>query len=149
MALWRTLAALVVATGLAACSSGSTAKSSLDVHRLPLGDGKYLTKAKRGYIFSCMTQFGGGGAMTNGPWIDEDSGTWDLTDKIAVQGSVRWDSSFSRKLGHSRLKLSGNGLPPHTTGVYPVQSADPAYQYDRNPNSIKPYTPRVSLPRNP
>ena len=49
----------------------------------------------------------------------------------------------------TRLRLSGNGLPSHTTGVFPVQSSDPAYRYDRNPNSIRSYTLGASLSRNP
>jgi hypothetical protein len=45
--------------------------------------------------------------------------------------------------------LSGNGLPASPTGVFPIGSSDPASAYDRNPNSIKPYTLRVSLPADP
>ena len=120
-----------------------------DQHRLPLGDGKYLDHAKKGYVFSCQTSFGGSGAFRNGPWIDTASGTWDLTQKISVQGSVAWDSRFATRATRSRLKLSGNGLPSHRTGVFPIQPSDPAYQYDRNPNSIKAYTLKASLPRNP
>jgi hypothetical protein len=130
------LTAGAVAASLAACSSSpgvgsgeaaAAARSALNVHRLPLGDGKYLTRARSGYVYSCQTRFNGGGAFRNGPWIDEESKTWDLTRKISVRGSVHWPSRFSRAASSSRLRLSGNGLPPHATGVFPVQSSDPAY----------------------
>jgi hypothetical protein len=62
---------------------------------------------------------------------------------------VRWSSRFSLRASGTRNRLSGNGLPGHTTGVFPIQSSDPAYRYDRNPNSIRSYTLAVSLPRNP
>src|ERR1700733_1271424 len=60
----------------------------LDIHHLPLGDGKISTSPQRGYVYSCQTQFGGGGAQEAGPWIHGD--TWDLTEKISVQGDVPW-----------------------------------------------------------
>lgn len=66
-----------------------------------------------------------------------------------MQGSAGWSSRFSAKLGELTRRLAGNGLPPHRTGVFPVATADPAYAYDRNPNSIRSYTLRASLPRTP
>jgi hypothetical protein len=139
------LAGVAVVAGLTAWASAS----SLDERTLPLGDGKYLTSPKKGYVFSCQTVFRGGGAQANGPWIDESANTWDVTKKIAVQGSVRWKSVFSTEIVASKRILAGNGLPPHTTGVYPVQATDPAFQYDRNPNSIRAYALQVILPANP
>jgi hypothetical protein len=121
----------------------------VDKTRLPLGDGKYSTRAKKGYVYSCITNFAGGGAFREGPWIDRSTNSWDSTKKIAVQGSVRWVPRFSAKLASSNLRLRGNGVPPHVTGVYPVRSSDPAYQYDRNPNSIRSYTLEVQLPPDP
>jgi hypothetical protein len=33
--------------------------------------------------------------------------------------------------------ITTNDLPKdHTTGIFPIQQSDPAYQYDRNPNNI-------------
>jgi YHYH protein len=153
------LAALVAVTLVGACSKSSsgalpmatasqTATGSLNLHQLALGDNKYVTSGpKKGYVYSCITQFNGGGAFANGPWIS--GSTWDATKKISVGGSVRWDASFADSLSGSSLVLAGNGLPPHATGTFPVSSSDPAYSYDRNPNSIKGYTLRASLPRNP
>jgi len=37
----------------------------------------------------------------------------------------------------------------HNTGTYPVSSKDVAYNYDRNPNSIKQQTITFSVPKNP
>jgi hypothetical protein len=146
----------IAATGAAATGSPSSGSGNsdahagaVDVHRLPLGDNRYLTRPKKGYVFSCITRFGGGGAFEAGAWIDASAGTWDLTRKIAVQGSVGWPARFSNRITRSRRRLSGNGLPPHRTGTFPVAATDPAYQIDRNPNSIRSYTLRVSLPRKP
>src|SRR5215212_9018354 len=117
-------------------------------HYLPIGDGKVTTSgARRGWVYRCGTGGGGGGAMTDGPWIRGD-GTYDLTAKATVNGSVRWSAArFAVRLGSTRRQLSGNGLPTsHTTGIYPIQSSDDAYQYDRNPNSISAQSLAYSLP---
>jgi hypothetical protein len=156
----RRLVPIAIAAVVAGCGGGSddsaagdkttAAAAKVDTTRLPLGDGKYLSKAKRGYVFSCQRfDANGPGAGTDGPWIDNDSKTWDLTEKLAVRGSVEWDNVFARKLTSTRAKLSGNGLPDHVSGTFPIASDDPAYQYDRNPNSIKSYALAASLPRNP
>jgi hypothetical protein len=147
--------AVAIAVALSADSTSSSAGASpatgstLDLTRLPLGDRKYLTHAKKGYVFTCSTQFQGGGAFQDGPWIDNEPRTWDRTAKVAILGSVRWNSRFSTRLRSRKRRLAGNGLPPHPTGVFPVNPADPAYAYDRNPNSIRSYTLLASLPRNP
>jgi hypothetical protein len=135
----------VLALGL---SAAAIAVAAVDPSKLPLGDAKYRTSPKAGWVDSCQTNFTGGqGAQANGPWVGKTS--WDSTRKISVEGSVHWDSTFSVKILGSRRVLSGNGLPSSPTGVFPIGSSDPAYNYDRNPNSIKPYTLRVSLPANP
>ena len=46
--------------------------------------------------------------------------------------------------------ITSNGLPTdHSTGVFPIQSSDPAYQFDANPNSIKAQNYSFSLPLSP
>jgi hypothetical protein len=123
---------------------------AVDRTKLPLGDGKVSSAPKRGWAYSCQrADPQGGGAQQAGPWIDEDAKTWDSTAKIAVQGSVGWDSVFSGKANGSAFQLSGNGLPSSATGTFPVASSDPAYQYDRNPNSIKAYNLAYSVPLQP
>lgn len=129
--------------------AGSAGKSAaVDVTHLPIGDGKTSKSASKGYIWPCTTMTGGGGAFQDGPWIRGD-GTYDLTAKIAVQGTVKWTGAFSATVvGNSRI-ITGNGLPSHASGTYPVGSTDPAYQYDRNPNSIKSQAVSLTLPANP
>jgi hypothetical protein len=123
------------------------ALAAADPSKLPLGDGRYATSVKAGYVDSCQTSFSGGGAQVNGPWIT--GSTWDETKKISVRGSVHWNAHFSERVARSKRILAGNGLPASPTGVFPVSSTDPAYAYDRNPNSIRPYTLKVILPASP
>jgi hypothetical protein len=139
----------LVATALLMSLAASPASAHVDKARLPIGDGKYGSSAKKGYVYSCQEQFPGGGPSATGPWINSDGETWDLTEKVAVSGSVSWPSSFSASVSGSNRLLSGNGLPSHTTGVFPVASSDPAYEYDRNPNSISNSNLSATVPRNP
>jgi hypothetical protein len=121
-----------------------------DITKLPLGDQKYSNTPKVGYIYLCNTNLNGGGAFQAGPWINQAAKTWDLTKKVTIDGAVDWtNAKFSVSLGETLITLSGNGLPFHTTGIYPVQTSDDAYQYDRNPNSIKEQTILLDLPVNP
>ena len=120
--------------------------SALGLAKLALGDGKYGSSPRKGYVDSCSTRFGGGGAFRDGPWIDTATGTWDAGAKIAVQGSVDHRGSFSVARPAGGEVLTGNGLPTVPTGTFPVAPSDPAYQYDRNPNSVQGYTLAVTLP---
>jgi hypothetical protein len=159
------LLALAVASGCGGSSEDSSADTSatssepgeasfeatpVDVTALPLGDDKYTTDgAKKGYVFSCITDFDGGGAFEQGPWIDAEAGTWNLNKKIYVEGHVEWDSEFSAEVSGSERELEGNGLPPEPSGEFPVSESDPAYQYDRNPNAISSYGLKAALPAEP
>lgn len=127
----------------------TTASSAIDKHALPVGDGKYLTHAAKGYVYSCQTSFNGGGAQGATPWIS--GSTWDPSQKPAVQGSVSWPSaSVSITTSGANRLITANGLPgDHVTGTFPISSSDPAYQYDRNPNSIKTQSYTYTLPKNP
>jgi hypothetical protein len=131
-------------------SDGAFEATPVDVTTLPLGDGKYTTDgARKGYVFSCITDFAGGGAFEQGPWIDAEAGTWNLNRKIYVEGHVEWDSEFSARVAGEERQLEGNGLPPQPSGEFPVSESDPAYQYDRNPNSISAYELKTALPAEP
>lgn len=117
---------------------------------LPLGDGHYVTSAPRkGYIYLCHIMGGEGGAQVNGKWIHGD--TWNIYQKIAVQGKITWDNArFSDMLENGQRVLSGNGLPiNHPTGIFPISPSDPAYGLDRNPNSIMEQTLHDALPAEP
>jgi len=145
-------AAIAVAASTATTASGRTGASATDLTRLPLGDGHTsTTSAKRGWIYTCDSgNPGGGGAFKDGPWIDTADGTFNEKAKVSVQGSVRWSSaqvSFTR-LASGQIKVTGNDLPTNrTTGTFPIASSDPAYAYDRNPNSIAAQTVSLTLPK--
>jgi hypothetical protein len=122
---------------------------AIDLQNLPLGDDRRSESAQAGYLWTCQTEFNGQGAQADGPWIHDD-GTWDRTIKVTVDGAVEWDNYqfTSEAVGDDRV-FTGNGLPDHPTGIFPIQQTDDAYQYDRNPNSISEQTVSFSLPANP
>jgi hypothetical protein len=105
---------------------------------LPVGDGKYVTDGpSKGQVYLCRAPGNGGGAQARGPWFVNDNTEYDVNKKVAVEGSVQWDASFSMVISGGTRTITTNDLPrDHTTGVFPVQPSDPAYQWDRNPNSI-------------
>lgn len=121
----------------------------LDPTHLTLGDYKTSTSPQKGYVFACQTQFNGGGAQHTGAWINPDGTTWDLTQKIHVEGSVSWPGSFSMTVEGDQRVFTGNDLPDHPTGKFPIDPSDPAYQIDRNPNSIRAQSIQFSVPANP
>ena len=122
--------------------------SDVDLTRLKLGDGKYATSPQVGYVYTCMQQFNGGGATGTGSWMNGD-GTWDATKKAVVDGSVTWPHSFTITVQGDQRVFTGNNLPDHPTGNYPISSSDDAYTVDRNPNSIQEQSVTLSLPANP
>jgi hypothetical protein len=140
---------LVGANDTVAFSRATAAK--VDKHALPLGDGKVTTTgAKRGWIYACRTSSDPAGAFTDGPWIKDD-GTYDITEKVTVDGAVEWpQATFSKTVDGGVRLLSGNSLPVgETTGIYPIATTDDAYAYDRNPNTIGAQTLSYSLPARP
>lgn len=120
----------------------------LDVTRLTLGDGRTSSAPQRGYVFSCSTRFDGPQAQGTGAWMNGD-GTWDLTKKITVDGSVSWPHSFTVSVQGSERVFAGNDLPNHITGTFPVSPSDDAYAIDRNPNSIRAQQVSFSIPAFP
>lgn len=120
----------------------------MDLLRVPVGDGKISTSARLGYVWRCGTGGGGGGASVKGPWFNSD-GTYNSTAKAIVDGDISWTSTFTVSKSGSNRVLTGNALPSHTTGRYPIQPNDDAYAYDRNPNSIAQQALSVTLPADP
>jgi hypothetical protein len=118
---------------------------------LPLGDGHVSTSPRAGYVDSCTSSFGGGGAQAAGPWIDTGAGTWDESAKLHVRGAVPWpQASYKVAAAGTRRRVVFNDLPVgHTTGTFPIASDDPASAYDRNPNRIARQSLSWSLPRSP
>ncbi|HWB39181.1 MAG TPA: YHYH protein [Candidatus Saccharimonadales bacterium] len=122
---------------------------------LPVGDGKYsTTTAKKGYVYACSQYAQNltssqGGAGTRGPWFMDNNTEYDVNKKTHVNGSVMWQASFTEKLSGNTRTLITNDLPDHPTGIFPIANTDPAYAYDRNPNTIKGQTLTFALPANP
>ena len=137
-------------TQLADATTATSSFSGVNRAALPLDDANYTTsRPKRGWIYSCQGTFNGGGASVDGPWIDLSAGTWNSLTKPSVEGAATWSSTFSNTSSGSTRSLSGNGLPSHKTGIYPISPSDPAYKYDRNPNSIAAQSVAYSLPSDP
>lgn len=119
---------------------------------LPVGDGKYKSSAKKGYVFSCQTNYqsNAAGAGSRGPWFINNNSEYDINKKVSVSGKVEWDGKITNAVNGSRRTIVTNDLPEsHTTGTFPVQSSDDAYSYDRNPNSIKSQSLVYRLDSNP
>lgn len=64
---------------------------------------------------------------------------------------MNWpNANVTFALSGSTRTISGNGLPVgYSTGVFPIQIGTTAYQYDRNPNSIRAQTVSIHLPADP
>ncbi len=133
---------------LVGSAGGNTSGSGgLDLTNLKLGDGHTTTSGpRRGYVYACQ-QFNGSSPVT-GPWISGER--WDMTAKPTVDGEVEWPNArvSVKRVGKERL-LSGNGLPSHATGKFPVQQSDDAARYDPNPNSIGEHEYSIELPAQP
>ena len=128
--------------------------SPVDSTKIPLGDNRVSTSARAGYVYSCQTNFSAanGGAQVVGPWVDTASSTWDGAKKVAVSGSVGWPAaSYKVSVSGSQRTIAANDLPINgqTTGIFPIQAADKAYAYDRNPNTISAQTVALNLPVTP
>ena len=146
-----TLVAFAVVTAIAMGSSAKDASAKVSVHSLPIGDGKVTTTgAQRGYVYRCNAGGGGGGASSQGPWFNGD-GTYDRSAKATVDGAVSWpQASYNAQLSGGTRQVASNSLPVNgTTGTFPIASSDDAYQYDRNPNTIKAQSYSFSLPADP
>jgi hypothetical protein len=137
-----------------AALAAPVAAAAVDPSALPLGDGHVGSQPARGSVDACPLPSlpggpGGGGAVSSVPWIH--GSTWDSTAKPSVQGSVRWPSaSYSVTVSGASRIVRTNGLPVGAqTGNFPIASSDPAFRYDRNPNSIRAVPTTWTLPLNP
>jgi hypothetical protein len=125
--------------------AGPAAAHEIDLHKLPLGDGKLSRAPKAGWIWACHTDPNAGGAFRDGPWIDRKTGTYDLTAKIVVGGNVRWPHQFKITIKSGKRVFIANDLPNHATGRFPIAPNDPAYHFDTNPNRIQSQTVHFEL----
>ena len=118
---------------------------------IPLGDGKLATEPRVGYVMSCTSRFRRHGALHTGPWVNEATGTWDLTAKLAVSGAQRWPAaSYEVSVQGTTRVITTNALPNGLpTGAFPISASDPAHQYDTNPNSIDARETTFRVPATP
>jgi len=122
-----------------------------DLTKLPIGDGKLSQEPMAGYVWRCGD--GGpssnGGAQVKGPWFNSDGTSFDMTKKYIVDGDVMWPSEFDITIQGTERIFTGNALPNHGTGVYPVARTDDAAQVDPNPNTISAQELSFTLPLMP
>src|SRR4051812_17599458 len=123
--------------------------STVDPTHVPLGDGKHSTTPTRGSIYTCQQTFNGGGASAKGDWFNSDGTTWNSTKKRVVDGDVKWSSRLTTSVSGGYRTFTGNDLPDHGTGVFPISPSDDVYQYDRNPNAINEQVLSVKLTASP
>ncbi|MFK7773172.1 MAG: YHYH protein [Saprospiraceae bacterium] len=87
-------------------------------------------------LWLCGLPPDGAGNSDATDWTNAD-GSWDYTKKPQVEGNVTWISEFDVSLdGNGNRIITGNALPDHPTGVFPITPGSEAYQYDGNPNII-------------
>ena len=121
-----------------------------DLTALPLGDDKFSDAPRRGYVYLCQEPGGGAPtAATDLPWIDQQAGTWNAEEKVEVPGEVTQQSVFQVGEGGEQRGFSGNDLPDHPTGTFPIPEDSEAYRYDRNPNDIESQDFLLEVPFNP
>lgn len=100
-------------------------------------------------LWLCGLPANGAGANNAADWTNPD-GTWDYTRKPQVAGNVIWTSEFNITLdGKGNRVLSGNGLPNHPTGIFPIQRGTIPWNYDKNPNIISPQPLSFTIPALP
>ena len=129
--------------------------SSIDPTALPLRDNAYSTTPQAGLVYVCdpleFQQVNGPGAKMQGDWLNLANSTYDVTKKVFVQGNVYFDNAeLSITTTDTERQFAGNGLPFGVpTGIFPVQTSDPASAYDPNPNASTVQNISFSIPRNP
>lgn len=105
-----------------------------------------LSEPARDTLFSCTAS--AMGEPLGQPWVDVNGVVY-FADKPAVEGLVSWDSIIAITEGADGREISGNALPDHPTGEFPIDVNSEAWQYDRNPNSISEGDISYVVPTNP
>lgn len=100
-------------------------------------------------LWLCGLPSNGAGNADASDWTNPD-GTWDYTRKPQVDGNVTWVSELNITLdGQGNRIITGNALPDHPTGVFPIKPGSIAYKYDGNPNIITAHDVLYTLPAIP
>jgi hypothetical protein len=128
---------------------------TVDLTSLPFG-GPMILRRDRGdtmpdllSLWLCGVPSDGAGNADASDWTNAD-GTWDYTRKPMVEGNVTWVNEFEIMLdGSGNRIITGNSLPDHPTGVFPIDPSSVAYQYDRNRNEIKARNILFTFPETP
>ncbi|OLV17169.1 YHYH protein [Deinococcus marmoris] len=144
-----TLLALMTALASCAQAHGAATTQPTSAAELPVGDGQVTDHPQADNVYSCVTEFRGGGARHVGDWFHGD--TWNPLEKPHVQGEVLWpDAALTLSVTDQLLSVQGNGLPvQQATGFFPIARTDPVYAYDTNPNPITAQTLAFSIPLRP
>jgi len=158
--LLRLLLAIIVLSG---CKKSEHVESQVtsqtpDLTHLPFGgkgSNKILVRnqgATRPEFLSlwlCGIPANGAGANNASDWTNAD-GSWDYTQKPQVEGNVTWKSEFKITLdGNGNRIITGNALPNHPTGIFPIKKGTIPYKYDGNPNIITEHVVNYTLPAVP
>lgn len=141
---------LLIAVGLGCNKTDETLDienptETVDLTHLPFGDPAILIRNQGDHdpaplsLWLCGLPADGAGNDDASDWTNAD-GTWDYTRKPQVEGEDVWISEFSVSLdGEGNRVITGNALPNHPTGVFPISPGSEAYHYDGNPNIISPH----------
>lgn len=120
-----------------------TTPEGVDLTNLPLGDAQILRRDQgdrmplKEFLWLCGLPADGAGNADASDWMNSAT-TWDYTKKPIVEGNVIWASEFDIMLdGNGNRIITGNALPDHPTGIFPIDPASVAYKYDRNMNTIE------------
>jgi ribonuclease BN (tRNA processing enzyme) len=142
------LAAFVVFHFAVAQSTLAHDRDALAAGKIAVGaiDQRALDKPARNTIFSCNRQTMG--PALDRPWVD-GAGVIDLAKKPTIDGAIKWDSQLTIAPREQSRDVTGNGLPNHPTGFFPVARDSAAYRFDRNPNSIQAYRLQFNIPTMP
>ncbi len=153
---------IFVSIAMISCEKSDTDKNTIpekaDLTKLPLGGtgtSKIIIRNQGGTspdslsLWLCGLPANGAGANNAKDWTNAD-GTWDYTRKPQVGGDIIWNGEFIVTLDDKGNRiLSGNGLPNHPTGIFPITPGTIPYLYDRNPNIISPQPLSVIYPAIP
>ncbi|MFK7906658.1 MAG: YHYH protein [Chitinophagales bacterium] len=120
-----------------------TTSEELGLTNLPLGDALILRRDQgdrmplQKFLWLCGLPPDGAGNADASDWMNPD-GTWDYTRKPIVEGNVVYPSEFDIMLdGNGKRIITGNALPDHPTGIFPIDPNSIAYRNDRNMNTIE------------
>jgi hypothetical protein len=117
----------------------------MDENGIELGDGQFSSKPEKGAVFACAPQTSGSAVAL--PWVQNER--WYPEKRLSVDGSVFWQPMVTITQAEGARVITGNGLPAHSTGFFPVSPQDDAYPYKGSESAIVPQSNMLQLPQNP